>query len=110
MTQKGTVPTLTELQEQGSKSDSPTDWAEWIIQQLQAVTEYGLPDVYNEDAYGFMADFWADMPWIDPLATQVTQAVEAHPDFQSLRTKFHKRFNVDIWEADPGMVGANKPF
>ena len=101
MTQEGKVPTLTELQEQGSKSDSPTDWAGWIIQQVQAVTEYGLSEAYHGDIQSFLADLWiGDMPWIEPLATRVEQAIRAHPDFQSLRTKFQKRFNTDFWNTN----------
>lgn len=101
MTQEGTVPTLTELQERGSKSDHPDDWAEWIIQQLQAVTEYGLPEAYHGDIQSFLADLWVgDMPWIESLGTQVEEAIEVYPDFQSLRTKFQERFNTDFWNAN----------
>jgi len=115
VTQEGTVPTLTEYQPdidhrltqlhyEGSKSDSPTDWAEWIIQQLHVVVEDGLPEAYHGDIQSFQADLWiGDMPWIESLGAKVEEAIEAHPDYQSLRTKFQKRFNTPIWEADPNM-------
>ena len=85
----------------GPGEHSPDEWAEWFITQLHIVTEYGLPEVYGDNARGYLIDLWiGDMPYTEPLATQVREAIRTHPDFPVLRGVFLEMYDRDIWEPE----------
>lgn len=78
-------------------------WAKTWVDQLEKVLRDGLPDVYHGSWYDWLADAVAgNLPWSEPLNTQVWQAVWADPRFEALRTQLAERLGQPaLWAGGP---------
>lgn len=82
------------------------NWHEFVLGQLEVAVSEGLPEVYNDNVFGFLCDlFGGDMPWPGEGLSTVEKNIESDVRFDDLRTKFQEKFGICFWRWDARETG-----